>query len=172
MTAGGPRVELVALSGPVFAALADGDLAAANAVSPVPLPPSFAVPGWASVWRVRAEQVAADPMHAAWVTGAVWDPDRRLAVARAGFHGPPDARGMVEIGYATAPEHRRRGYARAALAALLDRAGREPDVRVVRVSIAPDNAASRAVAVPFGFREVGEQVDEEDGLEVVYELEL
>jgi RimJ/RimL family protein N-acetyltransferase len=79
---------------------------------------------------------------------------------------------MVEIGYATAPEHRRRGYARAALAALLDRADREPDVRVVRVSIAPDNAASRAVAVPFGFREVGEQVDEEDGLEVVYELEL
>lgn len=172
MSSGGPRVELVPLSGPVFAALADGDLAAANAVSPVPLPPSFADPGWAPVWRMRADQVAADPAHASWVTGVVWDPDRRLAVARAGFHGPPDAGGMVEIGYATAPVHRRRGYARAALAALLDRARREPDVRVVRVSIAPDNEASQGVALPFGFREVGEQVDEEDGLELVYELDL
>ena len=109
---------------------------------------------------------------APWVTGVLWDRDRRLAVGRAGFHGPPDARGMVEIGYAVLPEHRRRGYGRAALAALLDRARREPGVRVVRLSIAPDNAASHAVARPFGFRVVGEQVDEVDGPETVYELDL
>ncbi|MBM7805930.1 RimJ/RimL family protein N-acetyltransferase [Geodermatophilus bullaregiensis] len=167
----GPRVEVVALSGPVFAALADGDLTAANAAAPVPLPPSFAGPEWTPVWRVRAEQVAADPGAAGWVTGVVWDPDRRLAVGRAGFHGPPDARGAVEVGYAVVPEHRRREYARAALRALLDRARREPGVRVVRVSIAPSNAASRAVALPFGFREVGQQVDEVDGVETVSELD-
>ncbi len=101
----------------------------------------------------------------------LWDPGRRLAVGRAGFHGPPDARGMVEIGYAVLPEHRRRGYGRAALAALLDRARREPGVRVVRLSIAPDNAASQAVARPFGLVAVGEQVDEVDGPETVYELD-
>jgi RimJ/RimL family protein N-acetyltransferase len=172
VTAGGPRVEVLALTGPVFAALADGDLAAANAAAPVPLTPVFAGPEWAPVWRVRSLQVAADPASAAWVTGVVWDPDRRLAVGRAGFHGPPDARGMVEVGYAVVPEHRRRGYARAALAALLDRARRETAVRVVRLSIAPDNVASQRVALPFGFREVGEQVDPEDGLEVVHELDL
>jgi RimJ/RimL family protein N-acetyltransferase len=172
VTPGGPRVEVLALTGPVFTALADGDLAAANAAAPVPLTPVFAGPEWAPVWRVRAAQVAADPASAAWVTGVVWDPDRRLAVGRAGFHGPPDAHGMVEVGYAVLPEHRRRGYARAALAALLDRARREPDVRVVRLSIAPDNEASQRVALPLGFREVGEQVDPEDGLEVVYELDL
>jgi RimJ/RimL family protein N-acetyltransferase len=172
VTSDGPRVELVPLSGPVFAALAAGDLAAVDALSPVPLPPSFAGPEWAPVWRIRAAQLAADPGVAAWVTGVVWDPDRRLAVGRAGFHGPPDARGVVEVGYATVPEHRRRGYARAALAALLDRARGEPDVRVVRLSIAPDNVASQRVALPFGFREVGEQVDPEDGLEVVLELDL
>ena len=172
MTGGGPRVEVVALDAATFVALADGDLAAARAAAPVPLPPSFVCPEWAPVWRMRAAQVTADPGAAAWVTGVVWDPDRRLAVGRAGFHGPPDARGMVEVGYATVPEHRRRGYARAALAALLDRARREPDVRVVRLSIAPGNVASRRVALPFGFREVGEQVDPEDGPEVVLELEL
>jgi RimJ/RimL family protein N-acetyltransferase len=172
VTAGGPRVEVLALTGPVFTALADGDLAAANAAAPVPLTPVFAGPEWAPVWRIRAAQVTADPGVAAWVTGVVWDPDRRLAVGRAGFHGPPDARGMVEVGYATVPEHRRHGYARAALAALLDRARAEPDVRVVRLSIAPDNVASQRVALPFGFREVGEQVDPEDGLEVVFEREV
>ena len=164
------RVEVLALSGAVFAALADGDLAAAAAASPVPLPPGFADPAWRPVWRMRAEQVAADPSAAAWVTGVVWDPDRRLAVGRAGFHGPPDGRGMVEVGYAVLPEHRRRGYARAALAALVERARAEPAVSVVRLSIAPSNTASQAVARPFGFVVVGEQVDEVDGVEVVSEL--
>ncbi|MGY1608297.1 MULTISPECIES: GNAT family N-acetyltransferase [unclassified Geodermatophilus] len=165
-----PQVEVLALSGPVFTALADGDLAAAGAAAPVPLPPAFADPDWAPVWRIRAAQVAADPAVASWVTGVIWDPARRLAVGRAGFHGPPDAQGVVEIGYAVLPEHRRRGYARAALTVLLDRARREPAVRVVRLSIAPDNAASLAVARPFGFVEVGEEVDEVDGLEIVHEL--
>ncbi len=165
-----PRAEVVPLDGAVSGALADGDLDAANAASPVPLPPAFADPAWAPLWRMRAAQVAADPAAAGWVTGVLWDPDRRLAVGRAGFHGPPDARGTVEVGYAVLPEHRRRGYARAAPAVLLDRARREPAVRVVRLSIAPDNAASRAVACPFGFAVVGEQVDEVDGLEVVHEV--
>jgi RimJ/RimL family protein N-acetyltransferase len=43
-------------------------------------------------------------------------------------------------------------------------------VRVVRLSIAPDNTASQAVARPFGLVAVGEQVDDVDGLEVVYEV--
>ncbi|MGY1832596.1 GNAT family N-acetyltransferase [Geodermatophilus sp. SYSU D01180] len=136
------------------------------------LPPGFADPAWAPVWRMCAAQVAADPSAAAWVTGAVRDVDRGVVVGRAGLHGPPDALGMVEIGYAVLPGHRRRGYARAALAALLDRARREPGVAVARVCIAPGNAASRAVALPFGFRAVGEQVDELDGPEVVYELSV
>ncbi|SHG82497.1 GNAT family N-acetyltransferase [Geodermatophilus nigrescens] len=166
------RVDVLALPAAAFAALAAGDLAAAGAACPVPLPPGFADPDWSEVWRMRAEQVAADPAAAAWVTGVVWDPDRRLAVGRAGFHGPPDGRGMVEIGYAVLPEHRRRGYARAALAALLARARAEPAVSVVRLSIAPSNTASQAVARPFGFVVVGEQVDPVDGVEVVSELSV
>jgi hypothetical protein len=53
---------------------------------------------------MRAAQVAADPAAAGWVTGVLWDRDRRLAVGRAGFHGPPDARGMVEVGSAVVGE--------------------------------------------------------------------
>lgn len=165
------HVRIVNLSAPVYRALAEGDLATANAHSPVPLSDYFAGPDWRSVWQMRREQVDEDPASAHWVTGVIWDEERQLAVGRAGFHGPPDDVGMVEIGYAVDPAHRRRGYARAALEALLRRAAREPRVRTVRVTISPDNTASYELASQYGFTVVGEQWDEEDGLEIIYEVD-
>jgi RimJ/RimL family protein N-acetyltransferase len=114
--------------------------------------------------------VLADPASAGWITGAVRDGRRGLAVGRAGFHGPPDAAGMVEVGYAIDPAHRRLGYARAALEILLDRAAAAPAVRIVRATISPDNVASRDLVLQYGFVEVGEQEDDEDGREIVYEV--
>ncbi len=130
----------------------------------------FAGPEWRATWRRRSEQVERDPASAAWVTGVIWDEQEQAAVGRAGYHGPPDRSGMVEIGYAVDPAYRRRGYARAALEALLQRAAREPQVKTVRVTISPDNAASYALASQYGFAEVGEQWDEEDGREIIYEV--
>ncbi|MDG4798675.1 GNAT family N-acetyltransferase [Micromonospora sp. WMMD1082] len=164
-----PHVRIMQLNGPTFQALARGDLAAANTTSPVPLPAHFAGPDWRGVWRMRSRQVEEDPASAAWVTGVIWDDQRHLAVGRAGYHGPPDAAGMVEIGYAVDPVHRRRGYARGALEALLRRATEEPQVRTIRVSISPDNLASYRLASQYGFVEVGQQWDDEDGLEIIYE---
>ena len=111
-----------------------------------------------------------DPASAAWVTGVIWDERRQVAVGRAGYHGPPDPSGMVEIGYAVNPAYRRLGYARAALEALLQRAAREPQVRTVRVTISPGNAASYQLASQYGFTEVGEQWDDKDGLEIVQSM--
>ena len=165
------HVRIVHLAGPAFRALASGDLAAANAVSPVPLPAYFAGPEWRPVWERRRAQVEEDPASAAWVTGVIWDERNQVAVGRAGYHGPPDPSGMVEIGYAVDPAYRRRGYARAALEALLQRAAREPHVRTVRVTISPDNVASYQLAAQYGFTEVGEQWDDEDGLEIIYEVD-
>jgi RimJ/RimL family protein N-acetyltransferase len=166
------QVRIVHLTGPVFQALADGDLAAANAVSPVPLPLLFLDPSSRGVWRMRRDQIAADPAGAAWVNGVIWCERQQAAVGHAGYHGPPDSSGMVEIGYTVDPAYRRRGYARAALEALLQRAAREPQVRTARVSIRPDNVASYRLASQYGFVKVGEQWDEEDGLEIVYEVEV
>ena len=61
---------------------------------------------------------------------------------------------------------------RAALDLLLERARREPDVRVFRVTISPDNEPSLALARQYPFVEVGEQWDADDGLETIFELEL
>lgn len=165
-------VRIVHLTAPVFRALAEGDLTTANALSPVPLSAYFAGPDWRNVWQRRARQVEEDPASPAWVTGVIWDEEQQLAVGRAGYHGPADLSGMVEIGYAVDPAHRRRGYARAALEVLLDRAVHEPCVHTVRVTISPDNTASYRLASQYGFTRVGEQWDDEDGLEVVYEVDV
>jgi RimJ/RimL family protein N-acetyltransferase len=165
-----PDVRIVHLTGPVFRALAEGDLVGANAVSPVPVSAYVVGPECRGVWELRSRQVEEDPACGGWVTGLMWDEGQRVVVGQAGYHGPPDASGMVEIGYAVDPAYRRRGYARAALEVLLRRAGEERDVRTVRVSIRPDNVASYQLVAQYGFVRVGEQWDEEDGLEIVYEV--
>jgi hypothetical protein len=77
-----PKVRIVHLTGPVFHALARGDLAAANAVSPVPVSAYFAGPDWRGVWQMRSRQVEEDPAGAVWVTGVIWDELRQLAELR------------------------------------------------------------------------------------------
>lgn len=166
------RVRIIPLSPAALHALAGGDLSAAVAIAGIPLPPYFAGPDWRGLWRRRSAQALADPGSTAWITGVVWDDERHVAVGRAGFHGGPDAAGMVEVGYAIDPASRRRGYARAALGTLLERAAREPAVRTVRATVSPDNVASRTLVLQHGFVEVGEQWDDEDGLEVVYEVSV
>lgn len=164
------RVRIVQLNPAAPRALAEGDLESANAAADISLTPYFAGPDWRGLWRRRSAQVLEDPDSAVWITGVVWDDLRQLAVGRAGFHGPPDAAGMVEVGYAIDPAHRRQGYARAALLTLLDRAAHEPAVRTVRATVRPDNTASRNLIQQYGFSEVGEQWDDEDGMEIVYEV--
>jgi RimJ/RimL family protein N-acetyltransferase len=166
------HVRIVHLPGPVFRALADGDLTAANAVSPVPLSSLFLDAGSRGVWRMRTKQIEQDPASAGWVNGVIWCEREQVAVGHAGYHGPPDPSGMVEIGYTVDPAYRRRGYARAALETLLQRAARDPQVRTARVSIRPDNVASYQLAAQYGFVRVGEQWDDEDGLEIIYEVDV
>jgi [ribosomal protein S5]-alanine N-acetyltransferase len=74
------------------------------------------------------------------------------------------------VAYSVDPACRRRGYARAMLAALLRRAAAEPAVRTVRATISPGNVASLATISGFGFTEAGEQWDDEDGRELIFEL--
>ena len=158
-------VELVRLDVATMAALLDDDLGRAAQLAGVPLTPYFLTQNW--LWRIRHDQVLEDPAAAQWVARAALVDGR--VVGHVGFHGPPDDAGMVEVAYSVDPEHRRRGHARRLLAAALEWAASVPDVRTVRASISPDNIASLATLRPFGFAQVGEQWDEEDGLEILYE---
>ena len=123
-----------------------------------------------STFARRATQLLEHPEDEPWVTGIIWDEDLGVAVGAAGFHGSPDADGMVEVGYSVDPAYRRRGYARAAMQELLDRAIADPSVRVLRASISPDNEPSLNLVASFGLERNGEQWDEEDGLEWIFEI--
>jgi ribosomal-protein-alanine N-acetyltransferase len=161
-------VRFVPLSG-ALNALMSGDLAEASRVAGVELTDYFLAADAMWLWRLRAGQIAADPDSARWVAWAAVAEPGGFVVGYAGFHGPPDADGMVEVGYSVDPARRRQGYATAMLRALLRRAADEPGVRAVRATISPDNAASLATIAGFGFTPNGEQWDEEDGLELIFD---
>lgn len=164
------RVQIVQLDPATLSALAEGDLEAARRTAPVPLSEWLAGEDCVGTWRRRARQAVESPEDLPWVTGVIWDEEHQRAVGRAGFHGAPDADGMVEVGYAVDPAHRREGFARAALEALMDRARLEPGVTTVRATVSPANAASLALIAQYPFEVVGEQWDDEDGLETIYEI--
>ncbi|BFV56730.1 hypothetical protein KCMC57_up18340 [Kitasatospora sp. CMC57] len=161
-------LSLVQLSRAAMAALMVGDLDGAAAASGLVFPADLADGRMKGVWARRYHQTGDDPSSAEWVTRAVLADG--VVIGAAGFHGPPDERGMVEVGYGVAEGRRRQGYAKAILAALIRRAAAEPAVTVLRATISPDNAASLATVAAFGLVHVGEQWDEEDGLELIYEL--
>ena len=123
------------------------------------------------LWEYRSGQLKATPTDAPWITRLIEDPVTSTVVGVAGFHGPPNENQMVEFGYRVEPIHRRQGYARASLETLLAVAAEHPDVRIVRATISPDNTASRRLIDQYGFVEVGEQWDDDDGLEIIFELD-
>jgi RimJ/RimL family protein N-acetyltransferase len=165
-----PHVRIVQLDAATLAALAAGDLARAQETAPVTLTPWLAGPEAVGTWRYRTKQAVETPQDLPWITGALCDEETGEVVGKAGFHAAPDVDGMVELGYAVDPAHRRRGYARAALELMIDRARREPGVRTIRATVSPDNGPSLALIRQYPFVEVGEQWDDEDGLETIYEM--
>ncbi|GGL12154.1 GNAT family N-acetyltransferase [Mangrovihabitans endophyticus] len=147
-------------------ALIHGDRDAASAAAGVPLSEYLVEEAW--LWRIRRAQIERTPQDAAWIAGAAVAEPEGVVVGHGGFHAGPDEHGVVEVAYSVDPRFRRRGYARAMLAALLRRADADPRVTAVRASIRPDNAGSLATIAGFGFAKVGEQWDPEDGLEFVF----
>ena len=168
--AAGPRVRIVHLSPAALAALAARDLAGAIELSGLALTPYFVSDERVGVWQRRAVQVVQVPEDLPWVTGVLVDDETGAVVGGAGFHAAPDADGMVEAGYGVDPVYRRRGYARAALLLMIEQARSDPSARVFRVTVSPDNAASLGLVAQLPFVEVGEQWDEEDGVETIFEL--
>jgi RimJ/RimL family protein N-acetyltransferase len=160
-------IRFVKLPPAALDALVAGDLAAAGAAAGQPLSDYLVAEKW--LWEMRRDDIARNPASAEWIARAAVAEPGGMVVGHGGFHGPPDAEGMVEVAYSVDPAYRRRGYAKAMLAALIERAAAEPAVKVVRASISPDNAASLATIAGFGFERVGEQWDEEDGLELLFE---
>jgi RimJ/RimL family protein N-acetyltransferase len=80
-----------------------------------------------------------------------------LAVGDAGFHGPPDEDGEVEIGYALVPAARGNGLAAEATGLLVAWARAQPGVRRVAARVEPANEPSRRLLERLGFARDGER---------------
>ena len=91
------------------------------------------------------------------------DREQNRIVGTAGFKGPPDSDGTVEIAYGVAPEYQGRGYATEAAKALVEFALADDKVKIVRAHTLPEPNASTRVLTKNGFRHLGEVIDPEDG---------
>lgn len=166
------RLELVSMSMAFMRALVAHDVDAASreigAEVPADMPDDLE-----HFLAYRIPDLMADPEIQPWLGRAiVWThPDgRREVIGSIGFHAPPGEDARVEIGYRIEPGFRRQGLATEAIRALLAWA-ESNGIHRFRASVAPDNVASLAIIGAFGFREVGSQMDEIDGLELVFELD-
>jgi len=145
-------------------------LAGARVVAGVAIPSSWpkAQPGEVDILRYFSGQLRAEPSLLEWQFRLMADRESAAMLGHCGFHDPPKS-GALEIGYTVLEPHRRQGYATEAILALMDQAADEHDIHRFRLAISPTNLPSTSLAMRLGFDRVGEQIDREDGIELLYE---
>ncbi len=115
-------------------------------------------PAWLAMLRDASEP---DP----WRHGFfVIQRETRSVIGSAGFKGPPDASGIVEIAYGIVPSFEGHGYATEAATALVGFAFASGRVQLVRAHTLPAANASTRVLAKCGFRHSGTVVDPDDGV--------
>lgn len=148
------RLVLEPMSGEFMRMIMSKDWAAAARVLGTSFPHEWREDGWD--WLApRVAEGLLDPRVLGWATrlARIADTDgagRGPVIAEAGFHGPPDSEGWVEIGYRVVADHRRRGFAAEAVSGLLDWAT-ERGVAGVKASVGLGNDASRNLLLNLGF---------------------
>ncbi len=140
------RLELLPLP-PAAAAVLPGDRRQAAALIGAGLSPEWPQP---DVVGILPRQAAATPEQARFGIWVIVLEQARTVIGDAGFHGPPE-RGVVEIGYAITPAHRRNGYATEAAAALIAWVRRQPGVSDVTARCDRANLASVLTLERLGF---------------------
>jgi RimJ/RimL family protein N-acetyltransferase len=162
-----PRLALIALPGPVIEEVLDGGWQAFLEHVGVVYPQ-----GWPAqdhhVLELRRDQIRGGTDYR-WLLRAAVTRTHPTVVGRVGFHDPPGADGVVEIGYMIDAGHRRQGFAIECATRLIESAEQMGHVSAVRASISPDNEPSLHIAERLGFHRIGERIDEIDGLEYVFE---
>ena len=162
-----PRLALIALPGPVIEDVIRNGRQAFREHVGVDYPPEW--PSESShVLQLRRDQIRQGVDHR-WLIRAAVTRNGPAMIGRVGFHAAPDADGVVEIGYEIDARHRRQGFGHECATHMIHRAEQLACVSAVRASIAPDNEPSLRIAERLGFRRIGEQIDEIDGLEFVFE---
>ncbi len=119
-------------------------------------------------WRVP--QVKIDPALNKWFVRWIVLKESSEIIGSTSFHGAPDESGMIEIGLGINQKFQIRGFAKEALLGMWRWVLESPEVNTLRYTVSPANGPSISVIRYFGFTLKGQQIDEEDGPEDIYEM--
>jgi len=119
-------------------------------------------------WRVP--QVKENPEINKWFVRWAVLRSTQEVIGSSSFHGAPDSNGMMEIGLGVEEAYTRQGFGREILQGMWGWVVTEPGVKTLRYTVSPTNTASIALINSFGFDFMGEQLDEVDGPESIYEM--
>lgn len=78
--------------------------------------------------------------------------------------------GTVEVGVEIGEMYRGNGFASEALMAMWLWAVEHEEIKVLRYTVSATNHPSMRIIQKFGFNHVGQQIDEEDGPEEIFEM--
>ena len=169
------RVDLIALTPAFLHASLQRDLTTAEALLGLALPSE-----WFAEQRLihlRLNDLQPNAALQPWLLRAIGLRHQQVIIGYIGFHSQPGAAylrdlapGGIEYGYRVFSAFRRQGVAREACVALMPWAYQEHQVTRFVVSIRPANLPSRRLAEGLGFKPIDSHVDEEDGLEDIYEV--
>jgi RimJ/RimL family protein N-acetyltransferase len=121
-------------------------------------------------WRVP--QVRINPEVNKWFVRYIVLKESREVIGSTSFHGAPDAEGMIEIGLGIEEKFWGQGFAKEALLGMWRWVADQPGVKTLRYTVSPTNIASIKVIEYFGFSHMGQQMDEIDGPEDIYEMSV
>jgi len=167
-------IELRPMTPAFIEAVLDDRREEAAALLDVQLANEFPRDGERRFLALRLRQMREDERFETWCPSVVVLDGRMIG--HAGYHGPPGINSTqnpnaVEYGYAIYPEWRGYGYATQAAVMLMNLAAQRAGIRHFVLAVSPDNEPSLAIVRKLGFVKTGEHMDEEDGLEHVFELE-
>jgi ribosomal-protein-alanine N-acetyltransferase len=166
------RLDMVWMSPRFMEAALAGDRAAAEASAEASIPAGWPDDHDERFLRMRLRQMTEDQDEGPWLARLmVLRAPGRPMIGHIGFHGKPDGRGMVEVGYTVFAEHRRRGYAFEAVQAMFEWARAKHGITLFRASVGPSNEPSLALVRKLGMRQVGRHWDQVDGEELEFEVE-
>jgi ribosomal-protein-alanine N-acetyltransferase len=121
-------------------------------------------------WRVP--QVKSDSSTNKWFVRFIVLRESGEIIGSTSFHGVPDEAGMMEIGIGIEEKFWGKGYATEALLGMWRWVVTQPEVMTLRYTVSPTNLASVRIINKFGFHHQGQQMDEIDGPEDIYEISV
>jgi RimJ/RimL family protein N-acetyltransferase len=120
----------------------------------------------------RINKVRKNPEVAKYLLRVAVLKQNMVVVGSAGFHNLPDENGMIEIGFGVDPAFQNKGYGKQILHGMWGWVVNEPRVKTLRYTVSPSNLISKQIIQKLEFNLVGEQLDDVDGVEEIYELNI